>query len=142
MSWEWLDRLVEIERGARRTHPELRVYRWRPTSQVQVPCVFNWLMPSQTEKVDECTIRDKVRLQVVVLVRHTENRSDMGKLEDYLDAIREPLDAELYTTGRDPLGLRIARRTGIVPVVEQLNEITYPGMAYQLELWVDHLVNV
>lgn len=141
MSWPWLDRLVEIEAEVRRAFPEMRGYRWRPTSQVQVPCVFNVLVPSQVELVDPCTVRDILRVQVVVLARHTENRVDMGRLEEYLEALRTQLDDELYTHGRNPLGLRTARRTGVLPVNERFNEIIYPGLAFQLELHVDHAVN-
>lgn len=106
--------------------PVLRVYPDRPAT-IELPAVYNVLLPSQTDRPDVCTINDRVRVAVNVAVRHTDTDEDHPDLRALFDKTLDALDQEIANPA--PFGAVRAKREGIGPAPDSFNEI--PVLAWQ-----------
>lgn len=84
-------------------HDDLRYYPWQPWGQLQLPAIWNWLLPSTWEVMDTARGRDSIVLITRVGVRHTTSTDEMDKLTTYADAFRDKVDPLLWAARRQPL---------------------------------------
>lgn len=106
--------------------PALRVYADRPAS-IELPAVYNVLLASQTDRPDQCTVKDRVRVGVNVAVRHTDTDEDHPDLRALFDKTLDVLDQEIANPA--PFGAMSAKREGIAPSPDVFNEI--PALVWQ-----------
>lgn len=118
--------LVAIEQTI---DPVLRVYPDRPAT-IELPAVYNVLLPSQTDRPDVCTINDRVRIAVNVAVRHADIDEDHPDLRALFDQTLDALDQEIANPA--PFGANAARREGIASSADLFNEV--PVLAWQAVL--------
>lgn len=127
-----MDRLQALEATF---HPTLHVYRWW-RADMQLPAVWNWLTPSDVDAigVPACRVDDLLKITVSVGVDPTAVAvaGDMLEIEAYADLAIPLLNAEIY--GRNPLGVQLAKRTGLQTVADELGGASILCLELPLEI--------
>jgi hypothetical protein len=134
-----LDELVLIGEQVQALHPELHVYRWwRPDAAL--PAYYHWLTPSSTERPDQCTNRDVLRMTISIAIDPFANvAEDAQQIETYVDSALDVIDAALYT--RRPLGGQTeAKRVGLQTVSDRWGDANVLVCELPLEITLDRTV--
>ena len=133
---------LAVERGLQK----LRVYRWRPLGNVELPCIFNWLDASPAEwksATPPHRRQDAFNLSVRVAVRRGDSDEMTGRLERYADCVRDVIDPAVRQ-GQPALfaasGVKWADRPGLNMTGEALGEVEALAIAFSLVLQVDRFL--
>jgi hypothetical protein len=88
-----MDELVALEETVASFYDNLRVYRWQP-NVAQLPAIWNWIAPSIFQQRDQARWSDMLAINAFVGIAHSDNETEMARIEDYVDAFRDVVDQE------------------------------------------------
>lgn len=119
--------------------PSLRVYRYCPSGQIELPAIFNWWEQSTSEWVDTGGVRDVFNLSIYVVTERSDLDEQLIAVEGYADQLRAILDENFKNAG--PLnGIRRANRKTFSNAEVTFNQILTFGFRIGVELWLDRIV--
>ena len=135
-------RVRDAARAAEPDYDRLRVYRWEPYGQIELPCICTAMpqpSPAQWKDVSGHRRRDDYRLEARIYVRWTDSDERHKRLEFYADIFTDLVDKEFR--GREALGVaKEADRPTLQLIREQIGEVPCLGVAFPMQLSVDRFL--
>lgn len=119
------------------------VYRWWEPS-MRLPALYHWMTPGSTERPDDCTVRDTLRITVSIApLPSSTSGEDATTLEELGDAYVAAVDAALAT--RDALGpvrtgSGVSKRLGLGLATDKLGDTNVLVLEIPLELALDSTI--
>lgn len=113
----------------------LRVYRWQPAN-IEPPCVYNWIIPSDAKVAATMTVEDQIQMAVRIIPKPQDLDEQTAALEQYWDLARDTIDADLVEPSKSRLAgtCSQAQRTRIRNIVAEFNRIEYLGLELVIQI--------
>jgi hypothetical protein len=83
----------------------LNLYRWQPNA-IELPGLWNWMLPSTSEIKDLASMRDHVNISTRIGTRMTDVGDRMNFLEAAADAYRAVIDPSFWDGQTTPPALK------------------------------------
>lgn len=137
---DFMDAWVGLEQTV---HPDLRVYRWRPSMMPELPALYNWMTDAPHEvRGTGGLVRDTITLLCRIAIRHTDVDEQMAVIEIFADAFRNVVDTALRFPSQSPLtGIALsADRTGMRTVLDTFNETDVMCIEFSVQAKLDRVL--